>query len=174
MAAQWFAYATVPVIGAYGAELFATRERARSAGLVGASSAVGGVVGLLATGALAGATGGLGPALSVMAIGPVVLAVLLLVAYPESAGLDLAALEASPAAATSHVATISAASATWRRKPWSAPSINRTVTGPVTSLVASDSSSVLAKASRVPETNRHGTRSLPKCSVRRASGLPGE
>ncbi|HTT91481.1 MAG TPA: MFS transporter [Acidimicrobiales bacterium] len=86
---QFFLYATAPVLGVYGAELFATRTRARSAGLVAASSSVGGVSGLLAVGALADRLGTLGPALAVMAVGPLLLVALLLVAYPETAGTAL-------------------------------------------------------------------------------------
>ena len=95
---QFFLYATAPVLGVYGAELFATRTRARSAGLVAASSSVGGVSGLLAVGALADRLGTLGPALAVMAIGPLLLVALLLVAYPETAGTALEDLapEAAP------------------------------------------------------------------------------
>ena len=69
-ASQFFLYATAPVLGVYGAELFATSSRARSAGLVAAASSVGGVSGLLAVGALAGHFGTLGPALGVLAVGP--------------------------------------------------------------------------------------------------------
>jgi MFS family permease len=86
---QFFLYATAPVLGVYGAELFATTSRARSAGLVAAASSVGGVSGLLAVGALAGHFGTLGPALAVLAVGPVLLVLLLLVAYPETAGISL-------------------------------------------------------------------------------------
>ena len=43
---QVFLYATVPALGVYGAELFAASRRARSAGLVAATSSVGGVAGL--------------------------------------------------------------------------------------------------------------------------------
>src|SRR5262249_47291628 len=60
--AQFCFYATGPALGVYGAELFATPVRARSAGLVAASSAVGGVLGLLATGALSAGIGTLAPA----------------------------------------------------------------------------------------------------------------
>ncbi len=88
-AAQFFLYATAPVLGVYGAELFATRSRARSAGLVAASSSVGGVSGLLAVGALAGRFGTLGPALGVLTVGPLLLVALLLVAYPETADVAL-------------------------------------------------------------------------------------
>jgi MFS family permease len=89
VASQFFFYATAPALGVYGAELFATSSRARSAGLVAAASALGGVAGLLATGALGGAIGTLAPALAVLAVGPVLLVVLLVVAYPETAGVSL-------------------------------------------------------------------------------------
>jgi MFS family permease len=88
-ASQFFLYATAPVIGVYGAELFATRSRARSAGLVAAASSVGGVTGLLAAGGLARHLGALGPALGVLAVGPLLLVLLLLSAYPETAGIEL-------------------------------------------------------------------------------------
>ena len=93
---QFFLYATAPVLAVYGAELFATTSRARSAGLVAASSAVGGVSGLLAVGALAGHFGTLGPALGALAVGPLLLVVLLVIAYPETAGVTLEDLAPSP------------------------------------------------------------------------------
>jgi MFS family permease len=93
---QFFLYATAPVLGVYGAELFATTSRARSAGLVAASSSVGGVSGLLAVGALAGHFGTLGPALGVLAAGPALLVLLLIVAYPETAGVSLEDLAPPP------------------------------------------------------------------------------
>jgi MFS family permease len=97
-AAQFFLYATAPVLGVYGAELFATSTRARSAGLVAASSSVGGVAGLLAVGALAAHFGTLAPALATLAVGPLLLVVLLLYGYPETAGMPLEDL--APAKAT--------------------------------------------------------------------------
>lgn len=100
--AQFFFYASAPVLGVYGAELFATASRARSAGMVAAASAMGGVAGLLAAGAMAGggpgllsgaghAVGavGLGRALAVLAVGPVLLVALLVRSYPETAGRSL-------------------------------------------------------------------------------------
>jgi MFS family permease len=100
--AQFFFYASTPVLGVYGAELFATASRARSAGMVAAASAVGGVAGLLAAGAMAGGgpgllsgaghavgAAGLGRALAVLALGPVLLVALLVRAYPETAGRSL-------------------------------------------------------------------------------------
>ena len=101
-ASQFFLYATAPVLGVYGAELFATTSRARSAGLVAAASAVGGVSGLLAVGALAGHFGTLGPALAVLAIGPILLVLLLVVAYPESAGISLEDLAPSSSRRAGH------------------------------------------------------------------------
>jgi len=86
---QFFLYATAPVLGVYGAELFGTAARARSAGLVAASAAIGGVSGLLAAGALTAHIGTLAPALGVLATGPLLLVVLLIVAYPETAGITL-------------------------------------------------------------------------------------
>ena len=95
-AGQFFLYATAPVLGVYGAELFATTSRARSAGLVAASSAVGGVSGLLAVGALAGHFGTLGPALGALAVGPLLLVVLLADRLPRAAGVTLEDLAPSP------------------------------------------------------------------------------
>jgi MFS family permease len=93
-AAQFFLYATGPALGVYGAELFTTASRARSAGLVAAAAAVGGVLGTVATGGLDELTGHFGTALAVMAIGPVALVVLLLAAYPETAAVELEELSA--------------------------------------------------------------------------------
>jgi MFS family permease len=86
---QFFLYASAPALGVYGAELFATATRARAAGLVAASAAVGGVAGVLATGAGAGHVGHLAPALAALCTGPVLLIVLLALAYPETAGVAL-------------------------------------------------------------------------------------
>lgn len=91
-AGQFFLYATVPVLGVYGAELFATRNRARDAGFVSAASSGGAVAGLLAMGWLASRMGSLAPALGLLAIGPAVLVVLLVRAYPESARASLEGL----------------------------------------------------------------------------------
>jgi MFS family permease len=93
-ASQFFLYAAAPVLGVYGAELFTTRARARSAGLVSAASSVGAVAGLVSMGWLASRMGSFVPALALLAAGPAVLLVLLLLAYPESAGRSLGDLSA--------------------------------------------------------------------------------
>ena len=72
----------------------------------------------------------------------------------------------------SHTATASAAANSLRRNEWS-PSTKINVTGPAMAAVSRSSSYGVAKASRRPETNRHGTRMSEKCSVRRRSGRPG-
>jgi MFS family permease len=81
--------ATVPALGVYGPELFPTALRGRANGVITGLARVGSVVGLLVAGAVADATGRLGPAMSLLAGGPAVLAVLILVAYPETAHREL-------------------------------------------------------------------------------------
>jgi MFS family permease len=81
--------ATVPALGVYGPELFPTALRARANGILGVTGVIGAAVGLLVAGALSDALGGLGRALAVLSIGPMILAVLVLTRYPETAGLEL-------------------------------------------------------------------------------------
>ncbi|MBW3573876.1 MAG: MFS transporter [Actinobacteria bacterium] len=81
--------ATLPALGVYGPELFPTALRGRANGLVAVLGVAGSVVGLLAAGVLAERLGGLGPALGVLALGPAVLVVLVLLAYPETAQREL-------------------------------------------------------------------------------------
>ena len=81
--------ATVPALGVYGPELFPTAMRGKANGIITTLGRCGGVLGLLAAGYLSTQLGSLGPALAVLAIGPAVLAVLVLVAYPETAHREL-------------------------------------------------------------------------------------
>ena len=81
--------ATVPALGVYGPELFPTSLRGRANGLITGLGRVGSVVGLLVAGWVGDAVGRLGPALALLAASPVVLAVLVLVAYPETAHREL-------------------------------------------------------------------------------------
>jgi hypothetical protein len=50
---------------------------------------VGSVAGLVATGVLADRIGGIGHALALLAIGPAIVAVLVVTAFPETAHVDL-------------------------------------------------------------------------------------
>jgi predicted MFS family arabinose efflux permease len=82
-------YAVGPALAIYGPELFPTSLRSRSAGVIAAVYAAGGVVGLVATGVLSSHFGSLGPAFAVLAFGPALLVVLIIRAYPETAGVEL-------------------------------------------------------------------------------------
>jgi len=84
-----FSAATVPALAVYGPELFPTAVRGRANGVISVVSRVGAVTGLLAAGLLSSRLGGLGPALAVLATGPLLLAVLVLAAYPETASREL-------------------------------------------------------------------------------------
>jgi MFS family permease len=90
--------ATVPALGVYGPELFPTSLRGKANGLIFALGRVGSIVGLVAVGALSDRFGTLPPAFALMALGPAVLAVLIVVAYPETAGRELEELNPEDAA----------------------------------------------------------------------------
>lgn len=81
--------ATVPALGVYGPELFPTSLRGRANGIIGGLGRVGSVIGLVSIGFLAAELGGLGPALLVLSAGPALVAVLVLLLYPETARLEL-------------------------------------------------------------------------------------
>jgi MFS family permease len=81
--------ATVPALGVYGPELFPTSLRGKANGLIFTLGRVGSIVGLVAVGVLSDRFGTLPPAFALMALGPLALAVLILVAYPETAGREL-------------------------------------------------------------------------------------
>ena len=84
-----FSAATVPALSVYGPELFPTALRGRANGVVSIVSRAGAVTGLLAAGLLSVRLGGLGPALAVLAVGPLLLGVLVLALYPETAAREL-------------------------------------------------------------------------------------
>jgi len=82
--------ATIPALGVYGPELFPTSLRGRANGAIGVLGRAGAVVGLVSAGALsAGPAGRLGPVMSLLALGPLALALLVLTAYPETAHREL-------------------------------------------------------------------------------------
>ena len=81
--------AAIPALGVYGPELFPTGLRGRANGLVAVSSLLGSAAGLVLCGLLSDSFGRIGPAMSILAAGPLVLAVLVLVAYPDTAGEEL-------------------------------------------------------------------------------------
>lgn len=89
VAAGIFSAATVPALAVYGPELFPTAVRGRANGVISVTSRVGAVTGLLAAGLLSSRLGGLGPALAVLGVGPLLLAVLVVACYPETASRAL-------------------------------------------------------------------------------------
>jgi MFS family permease len=84
-----FAAATVPTIGVYGPELFPTSLRGRANGIISTTAMVGAAVGLVAAGHLEDALGSFARALGVLAVFPLVIAVLILVWFPETARREL-------------------------------------------------------------------------------------
>ncbi|MDQ3305921.1 MAG: MFS transporter, partial [Actinomycetota bacterium] len=81
--------AVLPALGVYGPELFPTSLRGRANGLVALLGVVGSAIGLVAAGTLSERFASLTPALAILALGPVALVVLVLVAYPETARREL-------------------------------------------------------------------------------------
>ncbi|HET9060899.1 MAG TPA: hypothetical protein VFN61_13340, partial [Acidimicrobiales bacterium] len=80
---------TAPVLSVYGAELFATSNRAARAGMAAAASALGASTGLLALPAMTSGARDFGRGLAFLAAGPALLAILLATRFPESAGTEL-------------------------------------------------------------------------------------
>ena len=98
-AAMWAASVTGTVLGSltvalgvYGPELFSTRHRARANGLIVTLGVAGSATGLLVVGMLADRFGSYGPAFTVVAVGPVLAAVLVLRWFPETARVELEVL----------------------------------------------------------------------------------
>ncbi len=80
----------VPALAVYGPELFGTHDRGRANGLVVTVGVIGSALGLVTAGFISDQLGGeLGPALALLAIGPLAVAVLVRIRYPETAGLEL-------------------------------------------------------------------------------------
>jgi MFS family permease len=73
----------------YGPELFPTALRGRANGIIAILGVAGSVIGLLVAGVLSDRWDGLGPALAVLSIGPALMALLVLTAYPETAHREL-------------------------------------------------------------------------------------
>ena len=80
---------TVPALGVYGPELFPTALRGRANGLITLAGVLGSSTGLIIAGRLADRWDSIGPAIARLSIGPVIVAVLVLALYPETAHLEL-------------------------------------------------------------------------------------
>ena len=74
---------TVPTLGVYRAEMFGTIRRSKSNGLLGVAGVAGSAAGLAASGVMADAWG-YGTAFTVLVAGPILVAILVLLFYPET------------------------------------------------------------------------------------------
>ena len=81
--------AAVPALGVYGPELFPTASRGSANGGINVAAVTGAVAGLLAAGVLSDALGGLPAAMAILSIGPALVVLLIVVAYPETAHREL-------------------------------------------------------------------------------------
>jgi MFS family permease len=89
LAASVVGSAAVPALGVYGPELFPTSLRGRVGGLLAITALVGSAVGLVVGGAVADSPGGLADVLVPLSLGPLAVAALVLLAYPETAKREL-------------------------------------------------------------------------------------
>ncbi len=88
----------VPTLVVYGPELFPTRLRGRANGVITLAGVMGSVTGLLLVGRLADRVDGYGLPMGLVALGPVIVAVLVITRYPETARRELEELNPSDAA----------------------------------------------------------------------------
>jgi MFS family permease len=80
----------VPALAVYGPELFPTDSRGRANGVINVARAAGSAAGAFLAGVLADRlAGGLPHAITLLAIGPIVVVALVLVLYPETAAREL-------------------------------------------------------------------------------------
>jgi MFS family permease len=79
----------IPALGVYTAELFPTGRRGLANGIIATTSLVGSSIGLLVAGALLDNDVDYGPVMALLAVGPLLVTILVSVAYPETAHLEL-------------------------------------------------------------------------------------
>jgi MFS family permease len=95
---------TVPALGVYGPELFPTSLRGRANGIITLAGVAGSSVGLTVAGRLGDRWGDVGPGIALLGLGPLIVAVLVLTLYPETAHLELEAINPEDAAGAGAVA----------------------------------------------------------------------
>ena len=79
----------VPAMAVYGPELFGTHDRGRANALIVTAGVVGSAIGLVTVGWLSDRWDAIAPAIGLLGVGPLLVAVLVLVAFPETAGAEL-------------------------------------------------------------------------------------
>jgi len=89
LAAGILGSAAYPALAVYRAELFPTGNRGRAVGLITAAALIGGIIGLVATGRLLDDDWSFTAVMAMMAIGQVIVTVLVVAFYPETAHREL-------------------------------------------------------------------------------------
>jgi MFS family permease len=89
MVAMTVSNASIPALAVYGPELFPTSLRGQANGLVAVCALGGSAMGLVAAGVLSDAFASIGLAMACLAVGPVLVALLVLTRYPETARQEL-------------------------------------------------------------------------------------
>lgn len=89
LAGTMLAGLTVPALRVYGPELFPTGLRAGSGGLLAVAGVAGAAIGVLAGGYLSDELGGLGRAMAILGVGPLLVCALVLLRFPETAHREL-------------------------------------------------------------------------------------
>ena len=79
----------VPALAVYGPELFGTHNRGRTNGAIVTLAVIGSALGLLFVGEISDRVSAVGPAIAILTAGPLLVACLILVRFPETAGLEL-------------------------------------------------------------------------------------
>jgi MFS family permease len=87
----------VPALAVYGPELFPTHARGLANGLINLFTVLGSAAGLALAGWLSDRTGGLGTAMAILAVGPALVVGLVLLLFPETASVELEALNPTDA-----------------------------------------------------------------------------
>lgn len=97
---------TVPALGVYGPELFPTALRGRANGLITLTGVCGSSLGLILAGRWATHFDRFAPGMAILAIGPLIVATLVMTLYPETAHRELEELnpEDAPAASIAPIA----------------------------------------------------------------------
>jgi MFS family permease len=95
--------ASVAPLAVYGPELFPTSLRGRVNGIIGVAGLAGSAIGLVLAGVLTDHFHRVGPAMALLAVGPILLAILIIVFYPETAGEELETLNPEDAPTTIHL-----------------------------------------------------------------------
>ncbi len=89
---------TVPALAVYGPELFPTALRGRANAIISLTGVIGAALGLAFAGRMADHYGRIGPGITVLALGPTLVALLVMTLYPETAHLELEDLNPEDAA----------------------------------------------------------------------------